>query len=201
MQKLAQICFSLFIVLSTLQITRAEQDTTPSSTDAKGTIAIKYKFRWESLWDSKATLEEFPAEERSEYIDEALMEISSKLKRKHKIKTMSKYTILDYQNDEHVLVEYPNLRSLDKERSDEPISDAELRQLATHLLQTGVVNTLNILRDGQLVDVYNNEDYQKKADENLELARQQIQMDEAEIRMQRERMKKYSKLDREFKKI
>ena len=64
------------------------------------------------------------------------------------------------------------MKSLDKERSDEPISDAELRSLATHLLQTGVVNTLNILRDGELVDVYNNEDYQKKADENLELARQ-----------------------------
>ena len=111
---------STAIVLLTARATETESSENSHEIEGPGVIAIKYKFRWESLWDSQASLEEVTAEERSEYIDEALMEIASKLKRKQKIKTMSKYDILEYKNDEHILVQYPNLRSLEADR---PMND------------------------------------------------------------------------------
>lgn len=42
------------------------------------------KLKWDALWDENASFEEVTADEREEYVHEALMEISSKMKRKHK---------------------------------------------------------------------------------------------------------------------
>ena len=79
------------------------------------------------------------------------------MKRKHLVKTMGKFTIIERQN-ELVLVEYPKL---------ELYEVAELKQLALQLLTTGVVNTINVLKDGQQVDVFVNTDFTKTATDNL----------------------------------
>ena len=50
---------------------------------------MRYKLRWDALWDQNATLEQVSSEEREEYVNEALLEIASKMKRKHKVKTLS----------------------------------------------------------------------------------------------------------------
>lgn len=67
------------------------------------------------------------AEEREEYINEALLEISSKMKRKHKVKSLSNFHIIE-RKDEFVHVAYPDLKSADESR-DSP-SDEELKQVA-----------------------------------------------------------------------
>ena len=90
------------------------------------------------------------------------MEISSKMKRKHQIKSLKKFTILE-KKDNFVHVEYPEIKAKD----DKPIGDGELKEIALKLLSTGVVNTLNVLRDGVEVDVFDIKNYQRKADENF----------------------------------
>ena len=90
-------------------------------------ISIRYKLKWEALWKEDATLEEVGEAERAEYINEALIEISSKMKRKHKQKQMGSYKLLEFEN-EHVLVEYPELKS--PADSEKPITDAELKELS-----------------------------------------------------------------------
>ena len=71
---------------------------------------MRYKLRWDALWDQSATLEQVTEAEREEYINEALLEIASKMKRKHKVRTLSNFTILS-RNEEHVHVAYPDIRS------------------------------------------------------------------------------------------
>ena len=56
---------------------------------------MRLKLKQDALWDENATLEEVSEEERTEYINEALMEVSSKMKRKHKQKGMSDFKVLD----------------------------------------------------------------------------------------------------------
>ena len=106
--------------------------------------------KWDALWSEDSTLEEVTEEEREEYVNEALMEIASKMKRKHKVKTMSKYTILERVN-EHVHVAYPNLVSADGVSAP---TDDELKAIALQLLTTGVVNTITVFRNGIQVDVF-----------------------------------------------
>ena len=68
------------------------------------------------------------AEERREYIDEAMIEITSKMKRKHNLTALNEYTILGLK-DNSALVEYPNLTN-DKD---------VLAKIGSHLLKTGVI--------------------------------------------------------------
>ena len=87
---------------------------------APGVISFAMRLKWASLWNENATLDEVPDEERLEYIEEALNEIAQKMKRKHKVKTMRKYKLLE-RKDDAITVEYPNLKVT---------NDAELKQLA-----------------------------------------------------------------------
>ena len=131
-------------------------------------ISIRYKLKWDALWEQGASLEKVSAVDRKEYVDEALLEIASKMKRKHQNKSFKKFVVRE-REEEVVLVEYPDLKSEDSENS--KMTDEELKQIALKLLTTGVVNTINIIRDGEEVDVFNIEEYQKIADDNYERAR------------------------------
>ena len=131
-------------------------------------ISIRYKLKWDALWEQGASLEKVSAVDRKEYVDEALLEIASKMKRKHQNKSFKNFVVRE-REEEVVLVEYPDLKSEDSENS--KMTDEELKQIALKLLTTGVVNTINIIRDGEEVDVFNIEEYQKIADDNYERAR------------------------------
>ena len=39
-------------------------------------ISIRYKLKWDALWEQGASLEKVSAAERIEYVDEALLEIA-----------------------------------------------------------------------------------------------------------------------------
>ena len=131
-------------------------------------ISIRYKLKWDALWEQGASLEKVSAAERIEYVDEALMEIAQKMRRKHQNKSFKKFVVRE-REEEVVLVEYPYLKS--ENSGNEKMTDEELKQIALKLLTTGVVNTINIIRDGEEVDVFNIEEYQKIADDNYERAR------------------------------
>ena len=88
---------------------------------------MKLKLKWDALWAQDATLEQVTAEEREEYINEALIEVSSKMKRKHQVKTMSKFNILE-RIEEYVHVAYPDLKSAE-EGQNSP-TDEELKKIA-----------------------------------------------------------------------
>ena len=90
------------------------------------------------------------------------------MRRKHQNKSFKKFVVRE-REEEVVLVEYPYLKS--ENSGNEKMTDEELKQIALKLLTTGVVNTINIIRDGEEVDVFNIEEYQKIADENYERAR------------------------------
>ena len=91
-------------------------------------------------------MEQVTAEEREEYVNEALLEIASKMKRKHKVKTLAKFNILE-RIDEHVHVAYPDLRST--QDAENTPTDEELKAIALQLLTTGVVNTITVYRDNE----------------------------------------------------
>ena len=131
-------------------------------------ISIRYKLKWDALWEQGASLEKVSAVDRKEYVDEALLEIASKMKRKHQNKSFKNFVVRE-RDEEIILVEYPDLKSEDSEN--DKMTDEELKQIALKLLTTGVVNTINIIRDGDEVDVFNIEEYQKIADENYERTR------------------------------
>ena len=59
-----------------------------------------------------------------------------------------------------MIVKYPRL--------DVDMSDDDLKTIAMQVLSTGVVNTINVMRDGVYVDVFNLEEHQRRADENYE---------------------------------
>lgn len=128
---------------------------------------MRYKLRWDALWDQDATLEQVSEEEREEYVNEALLEIASKMKRKHKVKTLSEFTILSRQ-DEEVRVAYPNIKSqADGESSP---TEEELKDIALKLLTTGVINTIEVFRDGEYVDVFQIQAQEARAYENFKEA-------------------------------
>ena len=77
------------------------------------------------LWNRD---EEISLEERKEYIDEAMIEVAQKLKRKHNLSVMAEYEILGWQ-DNSALVEYQTLTN------DEEL----LAKIGSHLLKTGVI--------------------------------------------------------------
>ena len=87
------------------------------------------------------------------------------MKRKHQNKSFKNFVVRE-RNEEIILVEYPDLKSEDSEK--DKMTDEELKQIALKLLTTGVVNTINMIRDGEEVDVFNIEEYQKIADEHYE---------------------------------
>ena len=126
-------------------------------------ISMKLKLKWDALWAQDATLEQVTAEEREEYIDEALIEVSSKMKRKHQVKTMSKFNILE-RIEEYVHVAYPDLKSAE-EGQNSP-TDEELKKIALQLLTTGVINTITVLRNGEEVDVFQIQAHEERAYEN-----------------------------------
>lgn len=125
------------------------------------------------------------------------MEISSKMKRKHQIKSLKKFNILE-KKENFVHVEYPEIKAEDNK----PISDENLKEIALRLLSTGVVNTLNVLRDGVEVDVFDIKNYQKQADQNFAESRKHGRSQEQlnhEIRVKREREQKQKKNEDELK--
>ena len=102
---------------------------------------MRFKLKWDALWAQDATLEQVTAEEREEYINEALLEIASKMKRKHKVKTLSNFEILE-RVEEHVHVAYPDIGAAaatatanttagqDGASSEDGPTDEELKSLA-----------------------------------------------------------------------
>ena len=117
---------------------------------APGAISIRYKLKQDALWPFEATEEEVSKEERLEYVNEALIEIGYKMKRKHSQKALTKFTITQHDN-EIVEADYPNIKGADGVSSP---TDAELKQIALQLFTTGIVNTVNMLRDGEQVDIF-----------------------------------------------
>ena len=122
-------------------------------------------------------MEEVSEEERDEYVNEALIEIGSKMKRKHTVKTMGKFSVVE-RNGEIVLVEYPKL---------DLYKVADLKELALKLLTTGVVNTINVFKDGVQVDVFENVEFKKAATEGLELSYEKRSLTHEEYRLKKER--------------
>ena len=148
---------------------------------------MRLKLKWDALWAQDATLEQVSAEEREEYINEALLEIASKMKRKHKVKTLSNFEILE-RVEEHVHVAYPDIQSTSQEVGGP--TDEELKSLALQLLTTGVVNTIEVFRDGTHVDVFQIQAQERKAYENWKETQAQRPVDEYEMRLKKEREKK-----------
>ena len=67
-------------------------------------------------------------EERLEYIEEVMIEITQKMKRKHDLDAMNAYKILGWE-DNSALIEYPNLTN----------NEEVLRTIGSHLLKTDVI--------------------------------------------------------------
>ena len=99
-------------------------------------------------------------EERKEYIDEAMIEVTQKMKRKHNLAVMAEYSILGWQENS-ALVEYPQLTN------DEEL----LAQVGSHLLKTGVIEQLSIFVDGVMLDVFNTQERQAILEQALVNAR------------------------------
>ena len=98
------------------------------------------------LWNAE---EDVNLEERKEYIDEAMIEVAQKMKRKHNLSVMTEYSVLGWQ-DNSALIEYPELTN------DEEL----LAQVGSHLLKTGVIEQLSIFVDGVMLDVFNTQERQ-----------------------------------------
>ena len=195
--QLVQILLLAICLATSSSFVAAQQEVVAEAIEGKddlegvekpGLVSIRYRLKWDALWKEGATLEEVPQKERDEYIDEALMEISSKMKRKHKLRSLSKFNIREMK-DNFVDVEYPELRS---ESNGRAMNDTELKDLALNLLSTGVVNKINVVRDGQDVDVFQLKDYQKKADANFAEAKKHKTAEQThhEMRVKKEREQK-----------
>ena len=111
--------------------------------DQKGVVTLGMIYEWEALWNKEATVEQVALEERREYIDEVMIEITQKLKRKHQLDSMGDFKILGWE-DNSALLQYPKLTN-DKEA---------LRNIGTLLLKTGVVEQLSVFVDGVMLDVF-----------------------------------------------
>ena len=53
--------------------------------DQQGVVTLGMIYEWEALWNKEATIEQVALDERREYIDEVMIEITQKLKRKHQL--------------------------------------------------------------------------------------------------------------------
>ena len=198
MNKLAQLLMYVLALMVTATFAEQElgvkEESTPEETAPKGAISIRYKLKWDALWPYDSTEEQVSKEERLEYLNEALIEIGYKMKRKHQQKSLTKFTITDYEN-EFVEADYPNLKGADGISSP---TNEELKQVALQLLTTGIVNTVNMLRDGEQVDIFQNEEFRKLADEKLFQAQSQRRMSADEYRLKKEREQKAKKNQEEF---
>ena len=74
----------------------------------KGSISFALRLKWDALWNPQATFEEVSAEEREEYVEEALQEIAQKMKRKHGVREFKTYELIE-RKDELCIVKYPKL--------------------------------------------------------------------------------------------
>ena len=158
-----------------------------------GLITLNFRLKFEALWDQEATLDEINEFERQEYVEEALIEIGSKMKRKHKQKGMRNFNILDRQN-EIVQVAYPDLKQADGSY----LTDDQLKDLALQILTTGVVNTINVFRDSVPVDVFDLEENQRKASEKFKYYQENRELTEDDIAWQKERDAKRKKIEDEW---
>ena len=67
------------------------------------------------------------------------------------MKTLSKFEILN-REEEDVQVAYPGIKSAEDGESSP--TDEELKSLALQLLTTGVINTIEVFKDGEYIDVF-----------------------------------------------
>jgi len=111
--------------------------------DQQGIVTLGMIYEWEALWNKEATEEQVALDERREYIDEVMIEITQKLKRKHQLDSMGDFKILGWE-DNSALLQYPKLTG-DKDA---------LRNIGTLLLKTGVVEQLSVFVDGVMLDVF-----------------------------------------------
>ena len=81
------------------------------------------------------------------------------------------------------------------------MTDAELKDLATKVLSTGVVNTINVMRGGEDVDIFSLEAAQEQATANFEKRRAESKTDEYDLRIQKERKKASEKEMKEIEAI
>lgn len=119
--------------------------------ETPGLITMRFKLKWDALWSEEATLDEVSEADREDYINEALIEISSKMRRKHQVKNMKDFKVIE-REEEIVLVEYPNCEAYKTE---------DLKKLALQLLTTGVVNTINVFKDDVRMDIFVNTEFSK----------------------------------------
>lgn len=98
-------------------------------------------------------MEQVSGEDREEYVEEALNEIGSKMKRKHGSRAFKKFDVLEREN-ETVRVSYPGLETKEK---------AKLKEVALQLLSTGVVNTINVQVNGEKFDIFDLEKGMERA--------------------------------------
>ena len=68
-----------------------------------GVVAFGMIYEWEALWNKDATVEQVAMEERREYIDEVMIEVTQKLKRKHQLDTISDFQILGWEDNSALL--------------------------------------------------------------------------------------------------
>ena len=94
----------------------------------EGVVTLGIIYEWEALWSKDASVEQVCLEERREYIDEVMIEVTQKMKRKHELDSMVDFEILGWEENS-ALVQYPQLTN-DKET---------LRRIGTLLLKTGVI--------------------------------------------------------------
>ena len=85
-------------------------------------------YEWEALWSKEASVEQICMEERREYIDEVMIEVTQKMKRKHELVALADFKILGWE-DNSALLQYPQLTN-DREA---------LRKIGTLMLKTGVI--------------------------------------------------------------
>ena len=91
----------------------------------EGVVTMGMIYDQAVLWNED---EDINLEERREYIDEAMIEVTQKMKRKHNLSVMTEYHILGWLENS-ALVEYPSLTN------DEEL----LAKVGSHLLKTGVI--------------------------------------------------------------
>ena len=82
---------------------------------------------------------------RREWIDEVLTEVRSKYKRKTRQNHLSDYEIKEWDEQNKVLVQFPNLEGKTKD---------ELKEVAQEIRALGMMNQMNVFRDKQVVDVF-----------------------------------------------
>lgn len=66
------------------------------------------------------------------------------------------------------------------------------------MLTTGVVNTINVFRNGEQVDVFQLQQREEKAYENWKESMKHRKEDEFDLRLKKERAKKQKKLEKEY---